>query len=56
MARLNFRYTPRDTADFDVCGGPPRPEAAPAEPKAGPDAPPAPPAEPAGAARMPAEG
>ena len=30
MARLNFRFTPRDTADFDVCAGPPRPGTAPA--------------------------
>ena len=25
MTRLKFRFTPRDTADFDVCSGPPRP-------------------------------
>ena len=31
MARLNFRYTPRDTVDFDVCAGPPRPEPPPPE-------------------------
>lgn len=36
MARLNFRFTPLDTVDFDVCGGPPRPDPAPAEPSAAP--------------------
>lgn len=30
MNRLIFRYTPRDTVDFDVCSGPPRPEPPPA--------------------------
>jgi hypothetical protein len=34
MARLNFHFTPSDTADFDVCAGPPRPEPPPAEPPA----------------------
>ena len=29
MTRLIFRYTPRDTVDFDVCSGPPRPESPP---------------------------
>ena len=29
MTRLIFRYTPRETVDFDVCSGPPRPEPAP---------------------------
>jgi hypothetical protein len=33
---LNFHFTPLDSADFDVCSGPPRPE------------PPPEPAEPAG--------
>ncbi len=39
MARLDFLFTPLENADFDVCGGParpeppPAPEAVPAEPK-----------------------
>lgn len=36
MTRLTFRYTPRDTVDFDVCAGPPRPEALPSVNKATP--------------------
>ena len=39
MARLNFRFTPLDTADFDVCAGPPRPEAPAGEPMKTADAP-----------------
>jgi hypothetical protein len=39
MARLNFRFTPRDTADFDVCADPPRPEPPPAEPAKAADVP-----------------
>jgi len=31
MTRLTFHFTPSDSADFDVCAGPPRPEAPPAE-------------------------
>ena len=31
MTRLNFHFTPLDSADFDVCSGPPRPEPPPAE-------------------------
>ena len=29
MTRLKFHFTPLDTADFDVCAGPPRPDAPP---------------------------
>jgi hypothetical protein len=36
VTRLKFHFTPLDSADFDVCAGPPRPAA-----------PPSPPAEPA---------
>ena len=37
MTRLNFHFTPLDSADFDVCSGPPRPEPPPAEPAEPPD-------------------
>jgi hypothetical protein len=30
MTRLTFRFSPRDTTDFDVCAGPARPPAPPA--------------------------
>ena len=29
MTRLTFRFSPRDTTDFDVCAGPARPPAPP---------------------------
>lgn len=49
MTRLTFHFTPLDTTDFDVCAGPPRPEAPPAQPAPADqretDAPPPPPAE-----------
>lgn len=39
MARLKFRFLPLDSADFDVCAGPPRPEAPPPAPPATPPEP-----------------
>ncbi len=32
MTRLKFHFAPLDTADFDVCAGPPRPAAPPSPP------------------------
>ena len=53
MARLVFRFTPRDTVDFDVCADPPRPA-----PTARPEPAPPEPAPPAQRERtpQPAEG
>jgi hypothetical protein len=34
VTRLNFHFTPLDSADFDVCSDSPRPEPPPAEPAA----------------------
>ncbi len=31
MARFDFLFTPRENADFDVCGGPARPEPPPTQ-------------------------
>ena len=38
MTRLTFRFSPRDTTDFDVCAGPARPPAREDRPAAEPAA------------------